>query len=325
MRLTCASPSAITLERKSALVGTIARALAVFCVDEVIVFNDTGTSVAEDDESHGHGSSAYTGDISPVTFFARLLSYLETPPYLRRTLFPHHPDLAAGGSLPSLDMPHHARIPKCLYREGVTLAADAAEANGNVNRKTKTHAAAEEATTLVNAGLHEPLQVSGAIPEGARVTLRLDTKAPPVATPVDPAAPRAEVGWYWGYSVRTAPALSAVLTEAPWPDGYDLVVGTSERGTPLEDILSRAAGRDAGAWRSYEHLLVCFGGLAGLEEAVGNDAVLREKGVGEAAELFDYWVDLCPGQGSRTVRTEEAVWMGLMGLRPVVMERAQRK
>ena len=35
----------------------------------------------------------------------------------------------------------------------------------------------------------------------------------------------------------------------------------------------------------------------------------------EVEKLFDHWVNLLPGQGSRTIRTEEAVWLGLTGLR----------
>jgi len=30
--------------------------------------------------------------------------------------------------------------------------------------------------------------------------------------------------------------------------------------------------------------------------------------------LFDTWVNLVPSQGSRTIRTEEAVWIGLTTL-----------
>ncbi len=47
---------------------------------------------------------------------------------------------------------------------------------------------------------------------------------------------------------------------------------------------------------------------------------LYEHGIGEknVKELFDAWVNVLPGQGSRTIRTEEAIWLGLMGLRPFV-------
>lgn len=48
----------------------IGRALAVFCVDEVIIYND-GTAPMDD-----------TGGISePNSFLVHLLQFLETPPY----------------------------------------------------------------------------------------------------------------------------------------------------------------------------------------------------------------------------------------------------
>ena len=34
--------------------------------------------------------------------------------------------------------------------------------------------------------------------------------------------------------------------------------------------------------------------------------------------MFDYWVNLVEGQGSRTIRTEEAIEIGLAGLKSYV-------
>lgn len=66
----------------------------------------------------------------------------------------------------------------------------------------------------------------------------------------------------------------------------------------------------------FSHALVVFGGVAGLEAAAAADQELSDKGIGKAniGELFDFWVDACPGQGSRTIRTEEAVWLALSQL-----------
>jgi methyltransferase len=61
-----------------------------------------------------------------------------------------------------------------------------------------------------------------------------------------------------------------------------------------------------------------------LEAAVRADPELKSKGVVDAKDLFDFWVDVCPGQGSRTIRTEEAVWIGLMGLRGIVQGNDRR-
>ena len=39
----------------------------------------------------------------------------------------------------------------------------------------------------------------------------------------------------------------------------------------------------------------------------------------ESSALFDLWVNTCPGQGSRTIRTEEAVLITLARLRQHVL------
>lgn len=63
---------------------------------------------------------------------------------------------------------------------------------------------------------------------------------------------------------------------------------------------------------SYRHLLVVFGGLQGLEAALENDEVLRAD---DPTLLFDLYLNTVPAQGSRTVRTEEAVLISLSALR----------
>lgn len=49
------------------------------------------------------------------------------------------------------------------------------------------------------------------------------------------------------------------------------------------------------------HALVVFGGLQGIEAGVDADPNLE---VSEPSVLFDLYVNTCPGQGSRTIRTE---------------------
>lgn len=49
------------------------------------------------------------------------------------------------------------------------------------------------------------------------------------------------------------------------------------------------------------HALVVFGGLQGLEAGVSADPNLE---VTEPSVLFDLYVNTCPSQGSRTIRTE---------------------
>jgi len=49
------------------------------------------------------------------------------------------------------------------------------------------------------------------------------------------------------------------------------------------------------------HLLVVFGGVAGLEAVVDADENLH---VNDASVLFNHYLNTCPSQGSNTIRTE---------------------
>jgi predicted SPOUT superfamily RNA methylase MTH1 len=296
--LSLALPSSILTNAQSHdlrthLVGTIARCAAVFCVDEIVVFNDGGARSSQSTEMLVH-----------------ILSYLETPQYLRRHLFPIHPNLKSAGVLPPLDIPSHYRAEEGgLYREGVAVEAS-------------------EKGTLVDAGLKRKVFVDAVVPEGTRLTLRFRNTEEGAgrgakgaehihADAVSPDAPRLEAGFYWGYNVRTAASLSAVFTEAPFEGGYDVSFGTSERGEDIVGLQKRAL--------EFRHMLVAFGGLAGLEQALKADEELQKAGVKEVREVFDFWVDVCPGQGSRTIRTEEAVWIALSRLKETIEANGAKK
>ncbi|KAJ8070082.1 hypothetical protein OCU04_000477 [Sclerotinia nivalis] len=300
------------------MAGHIARALAVFCVDEVIVFND-GNARSPKKPRHtpsqpssiqlkAPSEDKYTGTLDPDHFLTHLLSYLETPPYLRKYLFPMHENLRTAGALPSIDLPHHLRADEwCMYREGTTLPG------------------ADEHGTFVEAGLRIPVTVPEQILENNRVTLKFGLEGEKAAKDksydvikaeaVSPEEPREEGGYYWGYNVRRAGCLSDVFTECGYNGGYDMTIGTSERGVDVQDLYDDEEQKVG----KFKHLLVVFGGVAGLEVAVKNDEELQKLGVTEAKDVFDRWINVCPGQGSRTIRTEEAVWIGLMGLRRLVV------
>ena len=258
----------------------------------MIVFNDE----APQQKSYTPSENEYSAFKDPNHFLAHILSYLETPAYLRKALFPMHPNLRTAGTLPSLDMPHHLRASEWSdYREGVTVSSS----NG---------------ATTVDVGLSQTRQVQGLeIPPKTRVTLKLGAE-PSTAEVVAPTEPREMHGYYWGYTVRRCDSLSTVFTECPYDGGYSVSVGTSERGKPLSAV------EDLGLDLDEAHVLVVFGGVSGLETAARKDPELQSAGITSSSvgELFDQWVNVCPGQGSRTIRTEEAVWLGLMGLKTVI-------
>lgn len=266
----------------------IARALAVFNVDEVVVYDDS----PKEGRAQRIDPRSYTGDIDHCHFIAHVLSYLEAPPFMRKALFPLHPNLRFSAQTQSLDMPHHPHPNEWIpYREGVTLDQGRRAAKG----------------TLVDVGLKEPITIDADIPPKTRVTLHFPSRSRTEAQPVHPSTPRTEGGYYWGFAVRRASSLSTVFTESPYEDGYDVSVGTSERGQPLKKAfpVSRKP--------KFNHMIIVFGGPKGLEYASSNDEELvsSDASGGRVRNLFDYWVNVLPSQGSRTIRTDEAVFIAL--------------
>ena len=65
----------------------------------------------------------------------------------------------------------------------------------------------------------------------------------------------------------------------------------------------------------FRHLLVVFGGLKGLETSLESDETLLAN---DPSLVFDHYVNTCPGQGSGTIRTEEAILVTMSALRPII-------
>lgn len=276
-------------ELRTYLAGQIARACGVFCVDEVVIFDDLG----EEDAKSVEGEFKGIGKKGQACVqLARILQYLECPQYLRKSFFPKHPDLQFAGLLNPLDSPHHMRMDEeAEFREGVVLDRPSKPGKGS----------------FVNCGMRKEVQIDKQLKMGLRVTVQLNKSQNKEGrvykgVVVAPHVPRTEGGLYWGYSVRLAPCLSAVFTECPYKDGYDLTIGTSEKGNNSDHV----------TLSPFKHMLVVFGGLQGLEASVDTDENLS---VTEPSVLFDLYLNTCPGQGSRTIRTEEALLISLSGLR----------
>ncbi|KQK04438.1 putative methyltransferase C9orf114 [Brachypodium distachyon] len=271
--------NAQSLELATLLAGQIARAATVFRIDEIVVF-DSCPPVE-------NASGAEAEEESGAQFLIRILQYLETPQYLRRRLFPMHKNFKFVGLLPPLDAPHHVRRHEWSeFREGVTLGGDRSKG------------------TLVDVGLSKDILVEQILEPGKRVTVAMGTNrditTACVRKVVPPSSPSDEMGSYWGYKVRYASNLSGVFNGSPYKEGYDHIIGTSEHG--------EAIGSSELTLPAFRHLLIAFGGLAGLEESIEEDINLKGKG---AKDVFTSYLNTCPNQGSRTIRTEEALLISL--------------
>jgi len=135
---------------------------------------------------------------------------------------------------------------------------------------------------------------------------------------------------------KTRLIISKVMDESVFVPGrkdfYDLIIGTSERGLSVDDIVlnktarsrelenpktidKKESGKPTKKFKSqFRHVLIVFGGVRGLEHSVSCDD--RLKSCSDVRSIFDYYINTCPNQGSTTIRTEEAILITLSSLRP---------
>jgi methyltransferase len=238
---------------KTAKIGIIARACAIYGVDVVEIFRDT----------RGKGEA---------TEIAKVLSYLETPQYLRKRLYPIDESLRYAGVLPPLRIPSH----KPKVSAGKLEHGDVREGVMNPDG-------------TVDIGLDVQPKLTGNAPVGKRVTVKIVSLNPIIAEQVS----KEKTGAYWGYDVEVKSARE-VFSDARFP----VKVATSRLGDPfMEKIeaLSASVLRQGG-------VKVIFGSPSrGLFDMVGS----------ELRGLADFVLNLFPDQHVETVRTEEAIFAGL--------------
>ena len=274
-RLSVAIPASLVadiphLREKTLKIGLIGRALAIFRVDEAIVFRDQISR-----------SQKREAELIEI-----ILSYMETPQYLRKRLFRIRPELRYAGILPPLRTPHHPlrNRKKDLkigeYREGVVTRAG----------KKRIHAEIGVEHAIPVPNMHMPV--------GTRVTLRIIEHGEHLkAKLVDPA----QVEEYWGYKVTASKdPFSRMLKKKR----LDLVVATSRQGKPLVE----AADELFAEWKKAKTVLLAFGSpTQGLQQITEQEHLQLE-------EVSDFVVNTIPNQATETVRTEEALYATMAAL-----------
>ncbi|KRX68829.1 Uncharacterized protein T09_10426, partial [Trichinella sp. T9] len=282
--------NAQSFELRTYLAGQIARAASIFEVDEIIIFDETATMTSKEVEMFENGElRAFNCNC----FLVRILRYIECPQYLRKHLFPLCSDFKYVGLLNPLDCFHHFRMDEVEipYREAVVVNKPVKDGRGS----------------FCNAGLAKDVEIDRTLKPGIRVTVKFENSDQKqkrlVAKVVNPTEPRTAMGYYWGYNVRLAKSLKSVFSDCPYVEGYDLIVGTSDKGTNVDNV----------QLPSFKHLLIVFGGVKGIEACIENDQHLQEN---DPESLFQFYLNTCPNQGSRTIRTEEAILITLSILRP---------
>ncbi len=252
---------------KTIKVGYIGRALAIFRIDEVVIYPD----IIGADQSRD------------LEFVATILSYMETPQYLRKRLFKIVPELRYAGILPPLRTPHHPVKNRKKYlrvgefREGIIVSKD-------------------KMGLLVDVGVEQPIRVENTnMPLGTRVTVKI------ISDGDDPRAVLAsadDIDVYWGYKVEVSRTPFSRMVRS---GKFDMAIATSRWGEHFMKVKDALLEK----WMKSKRVLIAFGSPThGLHE------IVRQEGV-ELSDIMDFIINTVPRQATETVRTEEALYATL--------------
>jgi predicted SPOUT superfamily RNA methylase MTH1 len=255
------------IREKTFRIGLIGRAAAMFRVDEVAIYPDVPNVNQRED----------------IRLVQAVLSYMETPQYLRRRLFKIVPELQYAGTLPPLRTPHHPTANKTSdlkqgeFREGAVISTS-------------------KEGTLIDIGVEQPALLRGVnLKASNRITVRVlaVNRTPEVAL----ADPR-DNETYWGYKVTVSNAPFGQFLKAR---RFDLVIATSRKGRQIKEAMNDLANR----LKNSHKTLTAFGAPSqGLHEIATREQVKLD-------DIADFVVNTIPNQATETIRTEEAVYASL--------------
>jgi len=222
------------LREKTFRIGLVGRALAIFRVNEVIIYPDF----------------PQTDQRRDINLIATILAYMETPQYLRKRLFKIQPELKYAGVLPPLRTPHHPLADRTEdlkageFREGVVVSYSLEG-------------------TQVDVGVERPVLVEGIkLKTNTRVTVRiteLGKRLKAVLTNPE------EIRAYWGFKVTVSNVpFGRFIKDRP----FDLIVATSRKGKPIDAVFDDLTKH----WKQSTRTLLAFGApTQGLFEIVAHE------------------------------------------------------
>jgi len=263
-RFIIAIPSSLvendSLLEASIKLGFIARSAAIFRVEGIEIFRD------QLDQNYRRN----------IMLINDVLSYIETPQYLRKRLFKIKKTLKYVGILPPLRTPHHPLINdmkkgEYSFREGVVVS-------------TTNHG------SYIDIGLKRPVLVKEPLKKGSRYTLLVRLRGKTIEAKL---WSKNRINIYWGYRVRTYGSLQELIENY----GEDtLKIATSKYGNIIVDLFKRLYNE----FKKKSNVLIIFGSRRGLFEIAESEGM-------ELGKAVDYVINTIPRQGVETVRSEEAI------------------
>ena len=250
-----------TKRDKSIKISRFARACSIFRVSRIYIYHDKTSRIDKED----------------TNILKILLSYLDTPQYLRKILYPRMPQLEYAGILHPIKAPHHKKFENIKrvragdIRVGVIIIF--------------------KGVPYVDIGLGVLVPYEGnAKREGEKVNVKIISSYPNVK--VRQATMEDTKDGYWGYEVLGVSNLHELLQETE----RTKIIITSKKGS----YFHHKEARIVTCLNSIHNLLVVFGApQKGVDEILASE--------GQSMKSFEFVVNMFPYQATETVRLEEAV------------------
>lgn len=257
MELSIAIPDSCLLDEstqldKSRKVSTMARASAIFRINTIYIYNERGS---RQDRS----------------LLVTILKYLETPPFLRKRLFPRVNELKFAGVLNPLKIPSHITPtnPKKIsigdIREGIIISY--------------------KGKRFVDVGINQLIPYFGKKELNKRITIQFKKTYPEFSIKE---ITKDETKNYWGYQIKERGSLSGLISE--W-QGKTIL--TSRKGKVITPSTIHE-------YANYSKpILVVFGSTdKGIHEILGGKIKQIQN-----SKILNFF----PDQATETVRLEEAI------------------
>ena len=251
-----------TRRDKTIKISIFARACSIFRVKRIYIYPDKTSQIDKNDSD----------------ILKTILSYLDTPQYLRKILYPHMHELEYAGKLHPIKSPHHKK-----FEDIRNIKAGDVRVGVLVRHRGASY---------VELGLGTLAQYDGTGgADGKKINVKFTSVYPNLR--VTEARLDDIKDHYWGYEVREVLNLNKLLKESK---NDTQIVITSKKGTYFknkENILTRRL-------KSSRNLLIVFGSpKKGVAEILASE--------GQSLKRHEFIVNMFPFQGTETVRLEEAV------------------
>lgn len=245
-----------TILDKSYKISQISRSCSIFCVDKIIIYHDRSVKAEKIDKK----------------ILKTILEYLDTPPYLRKKIYPKMWILKHAGILPPIKSPHHKALIDIKDIKDIEIRF------GFVVKQNDS--------LYVDVGLQKLISYNGT-QLGKKVLVKISNNGKLLAEDIS----KEEIDGYWGYDVQLADSLSALLENTKGE-----ILMTSVEGSPF----TKHVGDLMSSLKMSKNLLVVFGGPKfGLRKILESE--------NQRINHKSHFLNMFPNQGTQTVRLEEAI------------------